>query len=59
MGLNFKNLFVMAVMNCLNIWDFTIITVKVIDYHCIIHDISNSDAIILLVNLVLDNCGYI
>ena len=59
MGLNFKNLFVMAVMNCLNIWDFTIIIVKVIDYYCIIHDISNSDGISLLVNLLLDNCGYI
>ena len=35
------------------------ITVKAVDYHCIIHDISISEAIRLLENFVLDDRGYI
>ena len=42
----------------LNISDITIITVKLVNYCCIIHDISKSDAIILLENSLLDD-GYI
>ena len=36
-----------------------IITVKGVDCHCIIHDISKSEAIHLLENSVLDDRGYI
>ena len=42
----------------LNISDITIITVKLVNYCCIIHDISKSDVIILLENSLLDD-GYI
>ena len=42
-----------------NISDIAIITVKNEDYHCIIHNISKSDAINLLKSSVLENCGYI
>ena len=37
----------------------TIITIKNIDYHCIIHNISKSESINLLKNYVLKNRGYI
>lgn len=37
-------------MMCLNISEITIITVKSIDYWCIIYDINKSDAIRLLEN---------
>ena len=40
----------------LNLSDIVIITV---DYYCIIHDVSNLDAIHLLQTSVLDDCGYI
>ena len=43
-------------MLCLNISDIAIITVKDVDYHCIIHEISKSEAIRLLENSVLDEC---
>ena len=46
-------------MFCLNINDIAIITDKGVDYHCSIHDISKSEAIHLLKNSVLDDCGYI
>ena len=46
-------------MLCLNISDIAIITVKGADYGCIIHNISKSEAIRLLENSVLDDCGYI
>ena len=46
-------------MLCINISDIAIITVKVVDYHCIIHDISESEAIHLLKNSVLYDRGYI
>ena len=39
--------------------DIAIITVKGVDYHCIIHDISKSEAIHLLENSMLDDRGYI
>ena len=44
---------------CLNIRNIAIITVKNLDYQCIIHNISKSEAINLLENSVLENCGYI
>ena len=46
-------------MLCLNISDIGIITVKGIDYCCIIYSTSKSEAIHLLQNFVLDDCGYI
>ena len=58
-ALNFKILFVIVI-----IWqrylfsDIAIITVKEVDYHCIIHDVSKSEAIHLLENSVLDDRGY-
>ena len=35
-----------------------IITVKNVDYRCIIHNISKCEPINLLENLVLEDCGY-
>ena len=46
-------------MLCLNISDFTINTVKNVDYRCIIYNISKSEAVHLLKRFVLENCGYI
>ena len=46
-------------MLCLNISDIALITVKGVDYCCIIHDISKSEAIHLLENSTLDDGGYI
>ena len=47
-------------MLCLGIGNISIITVKNIDYGCIIHDINKSDSIMhLLENSVLDDHGYI
>ena len=43
---------------CLNISDITIITVKNVDYRCIIHN-SISEAISLLKGTVLKNDTYI
>ena len=42
----------------LNISDLAIITVKVVDYLCIIHDIRNSEAIRLLENSVFNDYVY-
>ena len=39
--------------------NIAIITIKNIDYHCIIHNINKSDAINLLESNVLENRGYI
>ena len=39
--------------------DIAIITIKGLDYHCIIHDISKCKAIHLLENYVLHDCGYL
>ena len=36
-----------------------IITIKNVDYRCIIHEISKSEAINLLENSALEDCGYI
>ena len=44
---------------CLNISGITIITVKNIDYRCIIHNISKSEAINLLETVVFEKRGYI
>ena len=46
-------------MLSVNISDSTIITVKNVDYHCIIHNISKSEASKLLKNSVLEYLGYI
>ena len=46
-------------MLSVNIRDIAIITVKNVDYHCIIQNISKSDAINLLKNSVFENRGYI
>ena len=46
-------------MLCINIGNIAIITVKNVDYRCIMHDISRSEAIHLLENYVLDNRRYI
>ena len=46
-------------MLCLNISDIAIITVKNVDYCCIIHNISKSEAINLLENSVLGDRGCI
>ena len=43
----------------LNISDIAIITVKNVDYCCIIHNISKSEAINLLKNSSLKDRGYI
>ena len=42
---------------CLNISDIAIITVKNVDYRCIIHNISKSEAINLLKNMFLKIVG--
>ena len=46
-------------MSSVNISDIAIITVKNVDYRCIIHNISKSEAINLLKNSVLEDRGYI
>ena len=44
---------------CLNISHTAIFTAKNVDYCCIIHNISKSEAINLLENSVLENCRCI
>ena len=46
-------------MLCLNISDIAIITIKNVDYLCIIHNISKSEEINLLGNSVLKDRGYL
>ena len=46
-------------MSSVNISNIAIITVKNVDYRCIIHKISKFEAIILLESSVLEDCGYI
>ena len=46
-------------MLCLNISDIATITVKEVDYRCIIHDINKSEAIFLLKNSRLEDRGHI
>ena len=43
---------------CLNISDIAIATIKGVDYRCIMHDISKSEAIRLLENSVFDDHKY-
>ena len=44
---------------CLNISDIAIITVKNVDYHCIMYDINKSESIHLLENSVLEDREYL
>ena len=57
-GFKFQNSFCNGchrlTMLCLSLSDVAIITVKGVDYHCIIHEISKSATIHLLENSVLD-----
>ena len=46
-------------MLCLNINNNATITAENVDYCSITHDIINSQAIKLLRNCVLEDCGYI
>ena len=46
-------------MLSVNIRDIAIIAVKNVDYRCIIHNISKTEAINLLENSILEHCGYI
>ena len=46
-------------MLSVNISDITIISIKNVDYRCIIHNIIKSDTINLLKNSVSENCRYI
>ena len=46
-------------MLSINKRDLAIITIKNVDYCCIIHNISKSEAINLLENFAIENCGYI
>ena len=45
-------------MLSVNIREIEIIAVKNVDYHCIIHDISKSEATNLLKRSVLEDLGY-
>ena len=44
-------------MLSVNISDIVIVTIKNVDYHCIIHSISKSEASNLLKNSVLEDVG--
>ena len=46
-------------MLLLNISDIAIITIKNVDYSCIYHEISKSEAINLLENSVIEGRSYI
>ena len=46
-------------MLSLNFHDIAFITIKVVDYCCIIHDISKPEAINFSKSSILDNFGYI
>ena len=46
-------------MLSVNISDIVIITIKNVDHHCIIHNISKPKVINLLKNSVLEDGGYI
>ena len=45
-------------MLSVNISDIAIITVKIVDYHCIIHNIAKSEPFTLLKNSALEDRGY-
>ena len=55
MDSNFKILYAMVVMLSVTINDIAIITVKNVDYCCIVHSISKSEAVKLLKNFPLVN----
>ena len=60
MDSNFKIMYAIVVMIWQhNISNIAIITVKNVDYCCIIHNISKSEAINLLENSVFENCRCI
>ena len=42
-----------------NISNIVIVTIKIVDYRCIIHNISKFEAINLFESSVLEDCGYI
>ena len=46
-------------MFCINLSDISIITRKGFDYHCILYEITKSEAIHLLENTVLEDFGCI
>lgn len=46
-------------MFCLNLNDISFITGKGFDYHCILYEITKSEAIHLFENTVLEDRGYI
>ena len=46
-------------MFCLNLSDISIITGKGFDCHCILYEITKSEAIHLFENTVLEDRGYI
>ena len=46
-------------MLCLNISNTAVITVKNVDYRCIIHDVSKSEATHLFINSAFRDRGYI
>ena len=54
-GFKFQN----SVCNGCHVSDIVIITVKGVDYHCIIHSISKSESIYLIENSVLNDRGCI
>ena len=58
MGSNFKNLYDLLML-CFNISDIAVITVKGVEYCCIIYDISKSEVTNLLENSLHEDCGYI
>ena len=47
------------IMISVNISDIVVIPIKNVDYRCIMHKISKSEAINLLENAVLEDRGYI
>ena len=55
MDSNFKILYAMVVV----IWQCQIITIKNVEYRCIIYNISKCETVNLLINSVLEDCGYI
>ena len=58
-GFKFQDSVCNLTMLCLNISYIAVITIKGVDYRCIIHEISNSEAINSLKGSVLDDHGYI
>ena len=46
-------------ISCLTLRNIAIITVTGVDYRCIVHDISKSEAVHILEKSVLDDHGYI